>query len=113
MLKDLVLKNRSYRRFDQSKSISKEILLGFVDLARNAPSGRNLQTAQHALDRVYGLVQIRERRVLAAEHRKITRSLSVGCVAFGEMASERLPEIGSPVVGRAACVCKIDLEQLG
>ncbi len=47
MLKDLVLKNRSYRRFDQLKAIRKETLLEFVDLARNAPSGRNLQTLKY------------------------------------------------------------------
>lgn len=49
MLRDLVLKNRSYRRFDQSKGISKETLLEFVDLARNSPSGRNLQTLKYFL----------------------------------------------------------------
>jgi len=47
MLKDLVLKNRSYRRFDQSRGISKETLLEYVDLARNSPSGRNLQTLKY------------------------------------------------------------------
>ena len=49
MLKELVLRNRSYRRFDQSKSIEKETLLDFVDLARNTPSGRNLQTLKYYL----------------------------------------------------------------
>lgn len=47
MLKDLVFKNRSYRRFDQSKPISKDDLLGFIDLARNSASGRNLQTLKY------------------------------------------------------------------
>jgi nitroreductase len=47
MLKDLVLKNRSYRRFDQSKEISRETLLNFIDLARLTPSGRNLQTLKY------------------------------------------------------------------
>jgi nitroreductase len=47
MLKDLVLKNRSYRRFDQSKVIGKNTLLEFIDLARNTPSGRNLQTLKY------------------------------------------------------------------
>lgn len=47
MLKDLVLKNRSYRRFNQSKPIEKVTLLEFVDLARNTPSGRNLQTLKY------------------------------------------------------------------
>jgi len=49
MLKELVLKNRSYRRFDQSISIDKETLLEFVELARNTPSGRNLQTLKYYL----------------------------------------------------------------
>ncbi|HCT30982.1 MAG TPA: nitroreductase [Bacteroidales bacterium] len=47
MLKELVLKNRSYRRFDQTKPISKDELLGFIDLARNSASGRNLQTLRY------------------------------------------------------------------
>ena len=47
MLKELVLKNRSYRRFNQSKPIDKGTLLEFVDLARNTPSGRNLQTLKY------------------------------------------------------------------
>ena len=49
MLKDLVLKNRSYRRFDQSVVIEKNTLLEFVDLARNAASGRNLQSLKYYL----------------------------------------------------------------
>ncbi|RPH32235.1 MAG: nitroreductase family protein [Bacteroidales bacterium] len=47
MLKELVLKNRSYRRFDQSIPISKDNLLDFIDLARNSASGRNLQTLKY------------------------------------------------------------------
>lgn len=47
MLRDLVLKNRSYRRFNQSKTIDKETILEFIDLARNTPSGRNLQTLKY------------------------------------------------------------------
>lgn len=47
MLKDLVLKNRSYRRFEQSKFISKPELLELIDLARNSASGRNLQTLKY------------------------------------------------------------------
>lgn len=43
MLKDLILKNRSYRRFDQSVSISKETLVEWVDLARCSASGANRQ----------------------------------------------------------------------
>lgn len=47
MLRDLILKNRSYRRFDQSKPITKPELLEFIDLARNSASGRNLQTLKY------------------------------------------------------------------
>ena len=43
MLKDLVYNTRSYRRFDESYSISKEILRDLVDLARCSASLRNLQ----------------------------------------------------------------------
>jgi nitroreductase len=49
MLKDLVLKNRSYRRFDESAAIDKSTLLELVELARNSASGRNLQTLKYFL----------------------------------------------------------------
>ena len=43
MLRDLVLKNRSYRGFDESVRISRETLEGFVDCARLCPSSVNKQ----------------------------------------------------------------------
>jgi len=43
MLKDLILKNRSYRRFYQDEKISLETLKELVDLARLSPSARNMQ----------------------------------------------------------------------
>jgi nitroreductase len=43
MLRDLVLKNRSYRRFHEEHEISGEILLELVDLARLSPSAANQQ----------------------------------------------------------------------
>ncbi|MGI6167821.1 MAG: nitroreductase family protein [Eubacteriales bacterium] len=43
MLYDLVMKNRSYRSFDESRKITREELLGFVDIARRTPSARNRQ----------------------------------------------------------------------
>ena len=43
MLKDLILKNRSYRRFDETKKIEKEVLIELVDLARLSASGANMQ----------------------------------------------------------------------
>ena len=43
MLKDLVTKNRSYRRFDQGRSVNTETLEALVDLARLSASGGNNQ----------------------------------------------------------------------
>ena len=44
MLRDLVLKNRSYRRFDESFKISRDTLLSLCELARVCPSGANRQS---------------------------------------------------------------------
>jgi len=49
MLKDLILKNRSYRRFYEDHRISKEELLELVDLARLSPTGANLQPLRFML----------------------------------------------------------------
>lgn len=43
MLNDLVLKNRSYRRFDGDKTVPMETLEQLVELARICPSSRNQQ----------------------------------------------------------------------
>ncbi len=43
MLKDIILKNRSYRRFYQDVVIERDTLLDLVDLARFTSSARNLQ----------------------------------------------------------------------
>lgn len=43
MLKDLVAKSRSIRRFDQSSPVDVETLRELVDLARLSPTGANLQ----------------------------------------------------------------------
>ena len=40
---ELVLKNRSYRRFDQNERIPKSLLVDLVGLARISPSPANLQ----------------------------------------------------------------------
>jgi len=48
-LKELVLKNRSYRRFDQTKKIEMKLLREWVDLARQTPSGTNRQPLKYAL----------------------------------------------------------------
>lgn len=49
MLKDLVVKNRSYRRFYQDTAISLETLKELVDLARLAASGGNQQPLKYLL----------------------------------------------------------------
>ena len=43
MLKDLVLKSRSYRRFYGDEEIATETLLDLIELARNCPSSANMQ----------------------------------------------------------------------
>lgn len=48
-VKELTLKNRSYRRFDQSRKISLEQLKNWVDLARQSSSGANLQPLKYGL----------------------------------------------------------------
>ncbi len=49
MIKDLVLKNRSYRRFYQEVSIETQALRELVDLARLSASGSNLQPLKYIL----------------------------------------------------------------
>lgn len=43
MIRDLILKNRSYRRFDHAAKLDEQTLRGLVDLARLSASGANLQ----------------------------------------------------------------------
>jgi nitroreductase len=49
MLKDIVARNRSYRRFHQDQSLTIEELLDLVDLARLAPSAANRQPLKYIL----------------------------------------------------------------
>lgn len=49
MFKDLVLKNRSYRRFDEGQAVAMETLLKLVDLARLTPSAQNAQPLKYIL----------------------------------------------------------------
>lgn len=49
MLKELILKNRSYRRFHQSERIEKQQLREWVDLARCSASARNAQPLKYIL----------------------------------------------------------------
>jgi nitroreductase len=48
-IRELVLKNRSYRRFDEKNPISVETLKELVDLARLSPSAANLQPLRYVL----------------------------------------------------------------
>lgn len=49
MIKDLIIKNRSYRRFYQDVPLDREILLDLVDCARLAASARNVQPLKYIL----------------------------------------------------------------
>ncbi len=49
MIKDLILKNRSYRRFYQDNKIDTETLISFIDLARLSPSAKNQQPLKYIL----------------------------------------------------------------
>lgn len=49
MLKDLVLKNRSYRAFDESRPITKADMTALVDLARHVASGMNKQPLRYRI----------------------------------------------------------------
>jgi len=49
--KEIVVKNRSYRRFDQSHSLTQEMLLKLVDLARSTPSAGNRQLLRYVISR--------------------------------------------------------------
>jgi nitroreductase len=49
MIKDLITKNRSYRRFHQEVPVEDQTLRKLVDLARLSPSGANLQPLKYIL----------------------------------------------------------------
>jgi nitroreductase len=49
MLRDLVARTRSYRRFDESHTISIEVLRELIDLARLTPSASNMQPLRFVL----------------------------------------------------------------
>jgi nitroreductase len=49
MIKELILKNRSYRRFHQEEAIAPEKLRELIDLARHSASGANLQPLKYIL----------------------------------------------------------------
>ncbi len=49
MLRDLIIKNRSCRRFLESKKIEPGVLKDLIDLARLSPSGSNLQPLKYII----------------------------------------------------------------
>ncbi|MDX9799718.1 MAG: nitroreductase family protein [Spirochaetia bacterium] len=49
MVKELILKNRTYRRFYQDTKITRDDLLEFIELARLSSSGGNLQSLKYIL----------------------------------------------------------------
>jgi len=49
MIRDLIEKNRSYRRFYESESIKSEMLRELVDLARLSGSAANRQPLKYIL----------------------------------------------------------------
>lgn len=63
-LQELILKNRSYRRFDESKKVTCEMLEKYVDSARISQSAANLQplsyviiTDEKAVEEMHGYVR--------------------------------------------------------
>ncbi len=48
-LKSLILKNRSYRRFDESQPIGHDLLVELIELARLTPSAANRQPLRYIL----------------------------------------------------------------
>lgn len=49
MLKDIVLKNRSYRRFYEEYRVSRDVLIELIDLARFSASAANLQPLKYCV----------------------------------------------------------------
>jgi len=49
MIRDLIMRNRSYRRFEQSVAIEEALLRELVDLARLSGSAGNLQPLKYVL----------------------------------------------------------------
>lgn len=49
MLKEIILKNRSYRRFHEDETISSDTLKELIELARLSPSGANLQPLKYII----------------------------------------------------------------
>ena len=48
-MKDIIRKSRSYRRFDETKKQTREVLLSIVEAARFSPSAGNMQRLRFRL----------------------------------------------------------------
>ena len=62
MLEELIVRNRSYRRFDEGHALDEGTLRELVDLARRSASGANLQPLKYLLS------WERERNAVIFEH---------------------------------------------
>jgi nitroreductase len=49
MIRDLITKNRSYRRFDSAVKLSTEQIKKWIELARFSASGRNVQSLKYVV----------------------------------------------------------------
>jgi nitroreductase len=49
MIRDLILKNRTYRRFDEAVEIGREKIVEWIDLARISSSAANLQPMKYII----------------------------------------------------------------
>ena len=49
MIRDLILKNRTYRRFFEEERIERKTLEELLDLARLSPSGGNMQSLKYII----------------------------------------------------------------
>jgi nitroreductase len=49
MIEDLIVKNRSYRRFHQESAVDRQTLRELIELARLSPSAANLQPLKYIL----------------------------------------------------------------
>ena len=49
MIRDLIIKNRSYRKFDRSVKIENTQIEKWIDLARLSPSARNMQPLKYVI----------------------------------------------------------------
>jgi len=47
MIKELIVNNRSYRRFDNKAKLKPELIKELIDLARLSPSGNNIQPLKY------------------------------------------------------------------